>query len=326
MPENQLLVSVIIPCYNYGQFLRLALDSLQAQSLTEWECLIVDDGSTDSTCAVAGEYATCDSRIGYVFQTNAGHSAARNTGLRQARGRYIQFLDADDVIQKFKLQSQVKYLDATPECDVVYGNHDYFTDDTLRHALDSPFIPDSSRGDEAPGPVPDILLRLLDHNVMVTHAPLFRRGLFEDVGPLDTTLAAAEDWDFWLRCAFAGAMFHRQNWDYSAALVRHHADSYSHDRRRMLESILKLRAKIGQFTSDPALCEINRRKSWEEEAALGKYEEVYGNWWRGVSLLGRAGLQAHSPKWLAYALLLPLLRPSLLRRIPRVRQALRSFE
>ena len=326
MPKNQPRVSVIIPCYNYGHFLGATLDSLQAQTLTEWECLIIDDGSTDSTRSVAGEYAAADSRIEYVFQANAGHSAARNTGLRQAYGRYVQLLDADDVIQKLKLERQVEYLDTTPECDVVYGNHDYFTDDTLRYALDTPLTADNSRKDPALGPVPDILLRLLERNLMVTHAPLFRRGLFERVGPLDTTLAAAEDWDFWLRCAFAGAKFHLQNWDYSAALVRHHSASYSHDRRRMLESILNLRAKIVQLTNDPALCEINRRKCWEEEAALGKYEGIYGNWQRGVSLLYRAGLQTHTPKWLAYAFLLPLLRLPLLRRIPKIRQALRSFE
>lgn len=320
------VVSVVIPCYNYGHFLGSTLDSLLAQTLTDWECILVDDGSTDTTRTVAEASAAEDSRVQYVFQPNAGHSAARNTGLSRARGRYVQMLDADDVIQKCKLERQADYLDSHPNCDVVYGNHDYFTDSTLRTALDSPLTADSSPENCAAGPVPDILLRLMQRNIMVTHAPLFRRELYARVGPLDTTLAAAEDWDFWLRCAFAGASFHCRNWDQAAALVRHHSASYSHDRRRMLESILQLRVKIGRMTDDPALQEINRRKHWEEEAALGKYEGIYGNWRRGAWLLGRAGVQARSPKWLLYALLLPLLRPPLLRRIPRVRQALRSFE
>lgn len=322
MSTEQPCVSVIIPCFNYGHFVGETLDCVRAQTLTNWECLVVDDGSTDGTRHVAEQYAAEDSRIRYIFQPNAGHSAARNTGLRRAQGHYIQFLDADDAIQSRKLEMQAAYLETHAEIEIVYGEHRYFTTETRQQALEAAVNLSQTPG----GPESDILLRLMQRNIMVIHAPLFRRRLFDTVGPLDTALAAAEDWDFWLRCALSGARFHFQNWNQSQALVRHHSASYSHNRRRMLEAILELRTKIGRLTDDPLLLAINHRKRWEEEAALGKYEGIYGDWSRGARLLMQAGVSAHSPRWLLYALLLPLLRLRLVRSIPRIQRALRTFE
>ncbi|HPO73378.1 MAG TPA: glycosyltransferase family A protein, partial [Armatimonadota bacterium] len=88
--------SVIIPAYNRARFLPECLESVLAQTFTDWECIIVDDGSTDGTRELVAEYVRRDSRFRYHWQENAGASAARNAGIERARGEWIAFLDSDD--------------------------------------------------------------------------------------------------------------------------------------------------------------------------------------------------------------------------------------
>lgn len=92
------LVSVIVPCFNAEKTLQRTLESLIAQTHENWECIIVDDGSTDSTAAIARELTKTDARFRYLRQENAGVSAARNLGLQHASGEWVHFLDSDDTI------------------------------------------------------------------------------------------------------------------------------------------------------------------------------------------------------------------------------------
>ena len=112
-------VSIIIPCYNQAKFLPEAIASLQAQTLEDWECIIVDDGSTDNTAETAANWALKDPRIQWIQQNNMGSAAARDVGLRLAKGKYIQFLDADDTITPEKLEKQVDLMDAN-NLDITY--------------------------------------------------------------------------------------------------------------------------------------------------------------------------------------------------------------
>lgn len=118
------LVSIIIPAYNYAAFLPECVQSLQAQSYAHWECLIVDDGSTDDTRQVAASFLQ-DPRIRYIYQENAGLSAARNTGLEAAKGDYIQFLDADDKIYPRKLEKQVSQLEKLQGPSMAISDFEY---------------------------------------------------------------------------------------------------------------------------------------------------------------------------------------------------------
>lgn len=104
-------VSIIIPCYNQAAFLPKAIACLQAQTLAEWECIVVDDGSTDNTAEVVSNAALKDARIRLVQQLNGGSASARDKGLQEVRGEYIQFLDADDTIAPEKLERQVAQMD-----------------------------------------------------------------------------------------------------------------------------------------------------------------------------------------------------------------------
>jgi len=120
------LISIIIPCYNYSLYIPQALKSLQEQDFTNWECWVIDDGSTDSTSRIVNDIAIYDKRINYVYQENQGQPVARNTGLRLAKGDYIQFLDADDLLEPMKFSRQLNYLLQNTEVDIVYGAVGYF--------------------------------------------------------------------------------------------------------------------------------------------------------------------------------------------------------
>ncbi|UOQ98307.1 glycosyltransferase [Hymenobacter sp. 5317J-9] len=239
------LVSIIVPCRNYGALLPEALDSVLAQTHAEWECLVVDDGSTDSTPAVAARYAARDPRMRYLPRPHLGASAARNHGLREARGRFIQFLDADDLLPPRKLEAQLAYLAAHPAVDVVYGDVRYF-----RHGAPAELSRSFDMQDSTAWFVPlhgtgaAVLRPLLAENRVVIHAPLLRRSVFEAVGAFSERLGAVEDWEFWLRCAAGGQVFDYQDLPGTCTLVRVHPRSTSQDRARVVANVERLRVHL----------------------------------------------------------------------------------
>ena len=103
-------VSVIIPCFNCAQYLEEAVKSVLSQTFTGLECIVVDDGSTDNTREVSQYLVSEDARVKYLFKTNGGMASARNMGIKYAEGEWIQFLDADDWIDKNKIDFQLNYL------------------------------------------------------------------------------------------------------------------------------------------------------------------------------------------------------------------------
>lgn len=107
---EQGLVSIITPCYNGEEFLRETIHSVIAQTYANWEMLIVDDGSKDSSAEIIKEYALKDGRIRFLQQENAGSAAARNNGIRNSRGQYIALLDADDLWKPDFLKKQIDFM------------------------------------------------------------------------------------------------------------------------------------------------------------------------------------------------------------------------
>lgn len=125
---NNPLVSIIVPCYNQAQYLEEALQSVLKQTYTHWECIIVNDGSPDNTEEIGNKWVAKDSRFVYLKKENGGLSSARNLGLENAHGDYIQFLDSDDYIVRTKLELSLQQLDSnkSEKTKVVVSNFRMF--------------------------------------------------------------------------------------------------------------------------------------------------------------------------------------------------------
>lgn len=250
-------VSVVLPCYNYGFFLKETLESLLVQTYASWECIIIDDGSVDDTRDVVHEYVMLDGRFKYFYQQNQGLSAARNKGLEYATGRYIQFIDADDKIQPKKLEKQVAYLESHPDVDVVYGSVVYFgeSEDVLKTSEisrnDAIWMPRIS------GSGNSLLASFVHGNALVVNAALVKASLISDVGYFNVSLRGHEDWEFWIRCVIAGKVFHYLNQEGAQAMVRVHGNSMSQEPYSMLISHINVRNWLRDVLSDGALSKEN---------------------------------------------------------------------
>jgi glycosyltransferase involved in cell wall biosynthesis len=184
------LISVIIPCYNQGHFLKDALKSLDNCEQGLFETIIVNDGSTDE---YTNEYLRELSEAGrhVIFQSNTGLGGARNAGIRAARGSYIIPLDADNRIYPAYLTKSVEILAADEKVAVVYGNGNYFG---------------GKSGEFKPGPFN--LQRIMLGNYIDACA-VIRKTAIEEVGYYENMrIMGLEDWDLWLRIAFKGYGFH----------------------------------------------------------------------------------------------------------------------
>ena len=188
------LVSVIVPTYNYGHFIGQTLKSLQAQTYPHWECVVVDDGSTDDTAEVVAAHAASDPRIKYLRQQNQFQAAARNLGLRHSAGQYVQFLDADDKIEPRKLERQVAYLEEHPEVDIIYGGVRYFTETGIDESLHSVDEDNQPWMRKLSGQGRELVSTLVRRNLMVINAPLVRRRVINAVEPFAESLPPVEDW------------------------------------------------------------------------------------------------------------------------------------
>ncbi len=284
------LVSIIVPCYNYGHFVGEALDSVLAQTYENWECIVVDDGSTDKTKEVVTRYEEKDSRIKYVYQQNQGLAASRNLGISLSRGTYFQFLDADDKIESRKLEFQLSVLENNVAIDIVYGSVRLFDAASMEKRPSPQNGSGDSMSNQLSGSGEIILRSLIQNNLMVVNAPLIRSKVAKAVGNFDGDVKGIEDWDYWIRCAAKGHHFQYCYSDQTDALVRFHPNSMSRDNRLMLSSTLRLRDKISRTIGSSELVRLNRLLTFDTAGLLGIEEVLKGSTLRGMQHLFRAGL------------------------------------
>jgi glycosyltransferase involved in cell wall biosynthesis len=233
---NMSLVSIIVPCYNYAHFLGQTLENVLTQHYPYWECIVVDDGSTDNTGEVAGVYTARDPRFRYIRQENKGLSGARNTGIAASKGVYIQLLDSDDLIHPDKLARQVAILEADTAIDITYGNSLFFHTDnpeTLFYSrnLSSGHRPKRRRGG---GRKKDILRRLLVNNIMEVSCALISRRLISEVGWFDEEYSSYEDWQYWIRCALHDARFDYSPLEGTETYIRTGHQSMMSNKRKLV--------------------------------------------------------------------------------------------
>jgi glycosyltransferase involved in cell wall biosynthesis len=183
--NNTVEVSIIIPTYNRGWIVKEAIDSVMAQDYRDFELIIVDDGSTDNTPYILDSYRD-DIRV--FRQQNRGVSAARNRGLAAASGRFIAFLDSDDLWLPQKLKRQVDFFNSTPDA-CICQTEEIWIRNNMR-------VNPKKRHKKPRGMIfePSLSLCLVSPS-----AVMIRASLFEQVGGFDETLPACEDYDLWLR-------------------------------------------------------------------------------------------------------------------------------
>jgi glycosyltransferase involved in cell wall biosynthesis len=229
------LVSVIIPCYQQGCFLPEAVRSLQAQTHPNWEAIIVNDGSTDETEAIARALCAADPRVRYVSKLNGGLSSARNVGLSFAKGEWVQFLDADDCLDSRKFEEQTGVMRSQPDIDLVYGNARYFPDGAFGQFSRGPYAnqPDQNWIAEAWADPRPMLRKLTDRNIFPVCTPLLRHSVINLVGPFNEKFAALEDWEYWIRCSMAGVRFQFLEAKDTDAFIRTHGASMTQETERI---------------------------------------------------------------------------------------------
>jgi glycosyltransferase involved in cell wall biosynthesis len=182
-------VSVVMPAYNAEKYVAEATESILKQTFSDFEFIIVDDGSTDDTGQILAEYAARDDRIKLLRNEHGGVAAAANTACHAARGRYIARMDADDISAPTRLEEQFRFLQAHPEVGVLGSN-----------------IEELHEGGKI-GPVwllptePRVIgWFLMFCNCIAQASVMMRRELFEQVGPYER-LEAAEDYELWIRAS-----------------------------------------------------------------------------------------------------------------------------
>ncbi len=188
------LISVIVPIRNGANTVARALDSIQSQTFQNWEALIVDDGSTDNTADVVKVYAEKDKRFHLIQQSGAGVSAARNTGIKNAQGEWLAFLDGDDTLDTQHMQCLLEALKQTPDAALAYGNWAYVSHEGV--SGDYPFY-DGHVGFEEMG----------RRCAFAIFCCLVKAQWVREVGGFDTALVTCEDWDLWQRIARTGKPF-----------------------------------------------------------------------------------------------------------------------
>ena len=274
MPDAP-VVSVIVPCFNHGRYLREALASVGTPEVRT-EIIVVDDGSNDSTSEVIATFDTTN-EFRSVRQHNAGLAAARNRGLRESRGRYIVFLDADDRLVPGAIELGVAKLDERPECAFVFGRCRMMDQDgTVLVTPDQPRI------------VRDHYRELLRQNyIWMPAMAMFRRDPLERIGGFNSEVNAAADYEMYLHLAR-----HYPVHDHAQVVAhyRKHDGSMSRNAARMLRETLAVMRSQRPFLEG-------------DEASLAAYEEGWRMWqdFYGAHLATEIRIAARNYRWLEAA-------------------------
>jgi glycosyltransferase involved in cell wall biosynthesis len=230
-------VSIIITTYNHARFLAEAIESALRQTVAAGEVIIVDDGSTDDPGSFARQYP----QVRLIRQSNQGLAAARNTGWRAARGRYVVFLDADDRLMPDAIAANLRRFDERPECAFVYGSFCYI--DSAGELLNLPAF--TKIVEE------DAYVSLLEGNCIGMHATvMYRRDCLEQAGGFDPQLRVAEDYELYLRLV---RRYRIKGGAECIAAYRRHDTNMSRDIPLMLDTTLAvLRRQLPYATGSRA--------------------------------------------------------------------------
>jgi glycosyltransferase involved in cell wall biosynthesis len=249
-------VSVVIPCFNQGRYLGLAIESVLRQTHPPFELIVVDDGSNDDTTEVANRYR--NSQVCCISQQNQGPAAARNAGLALCRANFVLFLDADDLLLPTALELGVAHLLRRPDCAFVYGHHRFINADGR---VTKEFQPQNFEGCYYKG--------LLHHNFIgMPGTVLYRRNILNQIGGFDPgdQVKGCEDYEIYLRIA---RQFPICSYDTVIAEYRQHDTSLSRNKNRIL------RAALTVLSAQEPFIKVNQEYQAMHKAGLQFHREYY---------------------------------------------------
>ena len=253
-------VSVVIPAYNYAHFLPAAVDSALAQTLPPLEILIIDDGSTDNTASLVAARYSSNPLVRYIHQPNAGLSAARNTGIREARSEFVAFLDADDMWKPdFLAEMMARFARLPAEFAIVASSSQ----------------PVSASGE--PLPRKQLLAKgdreftatdILFKTRFAPSATVVRSKVFKELGGFDTALRSSEDRDMWIRIASRHRVVRSKE---QLVTVRRHGTGMSTHADRMKQNTGRTFEKARR---NPDLANLPP-SFWRKVTAFFRYETAW---------------------------------------------------
>lgn len=302
MPIASPLISVIIPCHNYGKYIGEAINSIIKQTYSNWEVLVIDDGSSDETRAVTETYCQANHRIRYHYQEKQGVSAARNAGFAMATGDYIQLLDADDLLATRKFEVQLALFAQYTTAALVYG--DAYAFDNQPATVARKFTKFTLRNPPMSGKGNALALHMVYDNIFLISSPLFRRQLLEKLKGFNRTITAFEDWEFWYRAILSGEEFIYDNRPGTEFFVRAHGNNTTLNRHKMWKSKLEARTAIMQAVADLRQAKepsaLDLKTIWDQHEALryeesARYNMLYANVLSGVLDAIRYTLKGEKP-------------------------------
>lgn len=247
------MVSVVIPVYNRETTIERAIRSVLEQTYSDFEIIVVDDGSEDNSSQVIRSLQQGNDKIRYYYQKNSGPSAARNKGITEARGEYIAFLDSDDYWYPQKLAKQMALFETHPEVGIVYC-----WAEVINHR--------GKKWCKSPKYTGHVFEDLLaEGNFIPTSGTLAKRQTLLEVGGFDEALKSTEDWDLWLRIT--------SNYEILCAkelLVRKHEsrNGLQHSHKVMFENVKKVLFKYIEMIDDPNKKRVYLAKYYRRSLAI----------------------------------------------------------
>jgi glycosyltransferase involved in cell wall biosynthesis len=203
VPEDSMLasplISIVIPSYNQAKYIAYNLDSILAQTYSNFEVIFIDDGSKDNTVEILKSYTEKDFRIKYFYQNNSERAVARSHGISKASGKYICLVDSDDTWLPHKLETQLAVMENDPEIILCYAPV---------NRIDPENKPLKNAPRQQEGYSGLIYEHLLMRNFIPSVTPMIRASVLKNIGEQVTDFIPYEDWDFWLRLSRCGKFHH----------------------------------------------------------------------------------------------------------------------
>jgi glycosyltransferase involved in cell wall biosynthesis len=258
------IISVVVPCYNYGHFLEECLNSVLAQTFKNWECIVIDNASTDNTAQISKQFSQNDSRFHSLHYTSPGVALARNFGAEASKGKYLLFLDADDKIAATYLEKALAAFENKPGIKLVYCEAQLFGASSGKWKL------------------PAYSYRnLLIENVIFCTALIHKEDFLKAGGFSADLKEGFEDWDLWIRFLQDGAGVLKLTDVLFFYRIRSNSRNHSLDREKQVQlrkTIFNRHKEIYEtYFSLPELLYENLVLRQKAESMNNSYELKLGN-------------------------------------------------